>query len=142
MSIFGKRERSQRILPDGLVTHLVVYGQDEFGLNRTLSAMERVTCPAAEAIQVLARLQTMDETTKRAALAEMKDTALGAGGWAVYGASYAVLAFLPFTSGAEELHEARIEFLRQLDVPNKRAWLKPDDIVRWKELYPGEVERL
>jgi hypothetical protein len=128
------------MLPDDIGALLVAYGQDEFGLNRSSSPTDLLDSPAARAVAALSKLQFAPDSGQ--VLDELIDAANDEGGWAIYGASYAVMAFLPsanFTSAAESLHAARIEFLRSLDPSDRIGGLKPDDVTRWRDLHPGEV---
>lgn len=144
MSIFSRRERQTApILADDIATHLEAYGQDEFGLVERPTIDTLFDSPVSRAVAVLARLQRLQSAEARRAAVELRDAAFSRGGWAIYGASYAIPAFLPSQTDsdvARELDVAKIDFLRQLALPDLRSHLSISDIVLWRQLYPRELE--
>src|SRR5579872_5604016 len=112
MALF-KRPRPARLLPTNLGRLLAEYGYYEF--DASVAPM-----PSDQTIELMGFVQFGNEVRSQpeTAVAEIRDAALLAGGWALYGAPEFIDAFIPSQSGSpiyELLYDERLRYLRSLN---------------------------
>jgi hypothetical protein len=136
MALFRKPKSSRSLLPADAASYLSDYGRFAF-------APQGANLPTAATTGFLTWLETdpAAQTDPGATVEALQRCAYSAGGWALCGAHEAVQAY--FRSEAEgptacALRDARLTFLRSLDLPDLSLRLGPSDRLRFDKLFPGE----
>ena len=135
MSFF--RRAPEPLLPADFGWHLDVWGRHEYDSTQFESA-PFTSLHVVSRVQLVASQQPQREPELGR---EIIAAAYAKGGWALYGGSRVLHAFLPLqygTPAAAELQPAHLGFLRS-EAPNLRAHLMPLDRPRYRELFPGEI---
>lgn len=131
MGIFDRK--AKRLLPPDAAYSLAEFGRSEF---------DRMTSPTpgTQTVQLLVALssgplqQNQDQVVQ-----ELYELGMRTGGWTLVGASYAVRDFYQDKHGSpefEELRDARLRFIHDLNLPNIHTLIATGDILRWNELFP------
>ena len=132
MPLFGNK-RSRSLLPPDSERHLAIYGEHDYGTGPV---------PGVETTNwIVAVIELERQGLGEQAVSELHRIALGARGWALYGASSAINAFFPSqadTPIARELRDERLKFLHDERPPNLRSHLETGEVARYQKLYPEE----
>lgn len=132
MALFGSK-RPRSILPADSGMHLAIYGEHDFGTGPV---------PGFDTTDwIVAMMKLESEDSGEQAVSELREIALRAGGWTLYGAGSAINAFFPSQANspiAREMRDSRLRFLHDANPPNLRAHLEIGEIARYRELYPAE----